>query len=64
MSAVIQQFFQLKGIYNAIEGYRNSSGLHYDNEKGANIQGEAATAIWNAYVARKVCYYASSTIIL
>lgn len=55
--------FQLKGIYNSIEGYRSASGFHFDNVNGANIQGEAATGIWNDIVTKKVCCYASILII-
>jgi hypothetical protein len=40
-----------------IESYQNVSGAHWDAQRGANIQGEAAAAVFNAYVAQKVCLY-------
>ena len=46
---------QMKTIYTAIETYRNTSGVHWDHINGANIQGEAAESVWNAYVSHKVC---------
>ncbi|KAF9236385.1 hypothetical protein BU15DRAFT_50176 [Melanogaster broomeanus] len=45
----------MKRIYNAIETYRNRSGFHWDHDRGANIEGEAAEAVWNEYISRKVC---------
>jgi hypothetical protein len=40
-----------------IESYQNVSGAHWDVQQGANIQGEAAAAIFNVYVAQKVHLY-------
>ena len=37
-----------------IESYQNVSGAHWDVQRGANIQGEAAAAVFSAYVAQKV----------
>ncbi|KAG2345294.1 hypothetical protein BDR05DRAFT_880551, partial [Suillus weaverae] len=34
-------------VYNAIEAYRNKSGCHWDNNRGANIEGSSAEAIWD-----------------
>ena len=34
-------------------------GVHWDNKKGANIEGPAAKAVFNAFVARKVCLICS-----
>ncbi|KAG0692149.1 hypothetical protein DFH29DRAFT_779771, partial [Suillus ampliporus] len=42
----------LKQTYNVIETYRNRSGCHWDNERGANIQGPAAEAVWEEYISR------------
>jgi hypothetical protein len=38
-----------------IESYQNVSGAHWDLQQGANIQGEAAAAVFGAYIAQKVC---------
>jgi hypothetical protein len=48
---------QLKTTYKTIEAYTCVSGAHWDNVNGANIQGTAATAIFNSYVTQKVCSY-------
>ena len=40
----------MKMIYNAIKGYRSQSGVHWDNEKGANIEGKAAADVWMTYI--------------
>ena len=46
----------MKGFYNVIKDYRNQSGVHWDNEKGANIEGEAAATVWMSYIQQhKVC---------
>jgi len=34
-----------------IESYKNVSGAHWDQQQGANIQGDAAVAIFDAYIA-------------
>ncbi|KAG1787888.1 uncharacterized protein HD556DRAFT_1246200 [Suillus plorans] len=47
----------LKKIYNQIEIYRNVSGFHWDNVRGARIRGTAATSVWDTYVDPKVCNY-------
>ena len=44
----------MKSIFTAIETYRNQSGVHWDNERGANIVGEAADIVWKAYLKTKV----------
>ena len=38
-----------------IESYQNVSGAHWDLQRGANIQREAAATVFGAYVAQKVC---------
>ncbi|KAF8229337.1 hypothetical protein L208DRAFT_1286882, partial [Tricholoma matsutake] len=45
----------LKAIFKMIESYQNVSGAHWDLQRGANIQGEAAMAIFSAFIAQKVC---------
>ncbi|KAG1844579.1 hypothetical protein C8R48DRAFT_617860, partial [Suillus tomentosus] len=42
-----------KQTYNAIQKYRQLSGVHWDNVRGANIEGEGATTVWNEYISRK-----------
>ncbi|KAG1843751.1 hypothetical protein F4604DRAFT_1525893, partial [Suillus subluteus] len=37
-------------MYGHIETYHGLSGVHWDNERGAGIEGEAAWAVWNSYV--------------
>ncbi|KAG2059953.1 hypothetical protein BDR06DRAFT_1062805 [Suillus hirtellus] len=39
--------------YNTIQKYHQLSGVHWDNIRGANIEGEGATAVWNEYILRK-----------
>lgn len=48
---------QLKTIFRAIISYKDTtSGTHWDNTKGANIEGEAALSAWNNYInASSVC---------
>ena len=41
---------QLKGLHSKIETYAGKSGVHWDNERGANIEGPAAMQVWNDYV--------------
>jgi hypothetical protein len=42
---------QLKAIFRAIITYRDTtSGTHWDNTVGANIDGPAAEAAWNNYI--------------
>ncbi|KAG0698590.1 hypothetical protein DFH29DRAFT_1002677 [Suillus ampliporus] len=43
----------LKLTYNAIKAYHSKSGCHWDNEHGANIEGPAAEAVWEEYIAKK-----------
>ncbi|KAG1876150.1 hypothetical protein C8R48DRAFT_553288, partial [Suillus tomentosus] len=38
----------LKNIFHAIEKYRNQTGVHWDNETGAGIEGTAAAAVWTS----------------
>ncbi|KAG1800466.1 uncharacterized protein HD556DRAFT_1230709 [Suillus plorans] len=47
----------LKKTFNQIEVYRNVSGFHWDNVRGAGIEGTAAASVWDTYVAAKVCHY-------
>ncbi|KAG1878521.1 hypothetical protein C8R48DRAFT_768082 [Suillus tomentosus] len=39
--------------YSTIQKYRQLSGVHWDNVRGADIEGEAETAVWNEYISRK-----------
>ncbi|KAG1719998.1 hypothetical protein EDD22DRAFT_962965 [Suillus occidentalis] len=41
---------QLKNTFHAIEKYRNQTGVHWDNESGAGIDGPVAAAIWTLYI--------------
>ncbi|KAG2355079.1 hypothetical protein BDR07DRAFT_1493684 [Suillus spraguei] len=43
----------LKQTYNAIQKYHQQSGVHWDNTKGANIEGEAVGSVWNEYISKK-----------
>ncbi|KAG2368004.1 hypothetical protein BDR07DRAFT_1478596 [Suillus spraguei] len=46
----------LKKIFNQIEIYCNVSGFHWDNERGAGIEGTAAASVWDTYIdAKKSC---------
>ncbi|KAG1736415.1 uncharacterized protein EDB91DRAFT_1250039 [Suillus paluster] len=40
----------LKNIYYAIEKYRNQTGVHWDNENGAGIEGPAVAVVWMLYL--------------
>ncbi|KAG1719482.1 hypothetical protein EDB19DRAFT_1971916 [Suillus lakei] len=40
----------LRQMFGNIENYRSLSGVHWDSERGAGIEGEAAWAVWNAYI--------------
>ncbi|KAG1854570.1 hypothetical protein F4604DRAFT_1685943 [Suillus subluteus] len=40
----------LRGIYREIQNYRNVSGAHWDNTKGAGIKGRTALEVFNNYV--------------
>ncbi|KAG1790749.1 hypothetical protein EV424DRAFT_1279702, partial [Suillus variegatus] len=40
----------LKKTFNQIEVYRNVSGFHWDNVRGAGIEGTAAASVWDTYV--------------
>ncbi|KAG1887711.1 hypothetical protein F4604DRAFT_1674887 [Suillus subluteus] len=40
----------LRGIYREIQNYRNISGAHWDNTKGAGIEGRTALEVFNNYV--------------
>ncbi|KAF9237859.1 hypothetical protein BU15DRAFT_34672, partial [Melanogaster broomeanus] len=50
---VATKWAALKAIYNAIEVYRNRSGVHWDNERGADIQGADAAQVWKDHVVQK-----------
>ncbi|KIK90533.1 hypothetical protein PAXRUDRAFT_801372 [Paxillus rubicundulus Ve08.2h10] len=41
---------QIKTIFSEIEKYQNLSGMHWDNENGAGINGMDAEAVWEADV--------------
>ncbi|KZP19440.1 hypothetical protein FIBSPDRAFT_955327 [Athelia psychrophila] len=43
----------LKTIMGAINNYKNTSGFHWDNNQGANIVGDAAKDVWDAYFEKK-----------
>ncbi|KAG2029554.1 hypothetical protein BDR03DRAFT_987677 [Suillus americanus] len=47
----------LKKIFNQIEIYRNVSGFHWDNVRGAGIEGTAAASVWDTYIDPKVHHY-------
>jgi hypothetical protein len=48
---------QLKTIYSAIQKYQEqTSGLQWDNVKGANVKTESEAKVWSGYVANKVRY--------
>jgi hypothetical protein len=48
---------QLKMTYSAIQKYQEqTSGLQWDNIKGANIKTESEAKVWNGYMANKVHY--------
>ena len=40
----------------SLDTYHNSSGAHWDNTNGVNIQGTAAAAVFDTYVSQKVHY--------
>ncbi|KAG2098240.1 uncharacterized protein F5147DRAFT_656129 [Suillus discolor] len=42
------------GTYYDSQKYCQLSGVHWDNVRGANIEGEAATIVWNEYISRKI----------
>lgn len=44
---------QIKQTYSAIEMYQSQSGVHWDNECGANIVGDAVDMVWKTYVKSK-----------
>ncbi|KAG1806381.1 uncharacterized protein HD556DRAFT_1436348 [Suillus plorans] len=44
------KYTSLKAAFNQINKYRNKSGIHWDPEIGANIQGRAAEDAWSAYL--------------
>ena len=53
LSLIIDQ--QLKGIYTAIEDFRNNvSGAHWDADTGATIEGPMAEKVWKDIVTAKV----------
>ncbi|KIK79281.1 hypothetical protein PAXRUDRAFT_43854, partial [Paxillus rubicundulus Ve08.2h10] len=43
----------LKKTYNATKTYQNQSGVHWDNNHGTNIMGDAAKIVWDAYISEK-----------
>ncbi|KAG1771391.1 hypothetical protein EV702DRAFT_1202000 [Suillus placidus] len=49
-NSVRNKWTSLKQIYNAIEKYCNQTGVHWDNEIGAGIEGSAADAVWATYI--------------
>lgn len=48
---------QLKTIYNGIQKYQETSGIHWDDRTGANINTEAEASVWTTYVNTKVRQY-------
>ncbi|KAG1738753.1 hypothetical protein EDB19DRAFT_1909155 [Suillus lakei] len=44
------KWMSLRQMFGNIENYRSLSGVHWDSERGAGIEGEAAWAVWNAYI--------------
>jgi hypothetical protein len=47
-------FPQIKHLYTAIESYRSQSGFHWDNDRGAGIEGVEAETVWITYTQQKV----------
>ena len=45
---------QLKNIWSSIQKLKNTSGMHWDNVRGANIEGDEAEKVWNDYISQKV----------
>jgi hypothetical protein len=45
---------QLKNIWLLIQKLKNTSGMHWDNVHGANIEGDEAEKVWNNYISQKV----------
>ena len=43
-------------MYTEIEKYRSKSGFHWDNEKGAGIEGNDAGSVFDTYV-KEVSYH-------
>jgi hypothetical protein len=50
IDSINRRVLQLKGLHSKIETYAGKSGVHWDNERGANIEGPAAMQVWNDYV--------------
>ena len=49
---------QIKSMFKAIHTYHhNILGTHWDNINSANIQGAAATAVFDTYVSQKVFFF-------
>ncbi|KAG1753365.1 hypothetical protein EDB19DRAFT_1979111 [Suillus lakei] len=44
------KWMSLRQMFGNIKNYRSLSGVHWDSERGAGIEGEAAWAVWNAYI--------------
>ncbi|KAG2078899.1 hypothetical protein BDR04DRAFT_1112263 [Suillus decipiens] len=51
---VKMKWTSLKKIFNQIEIYHNISGSHWDNERGAGIEGTTAASVWDTYVDPKM----------
>ena len=51
-------YVQLKAIFRAIISFKeNTLGMHWDNEHGANISGDASSSTFDNYVSSsKVCF--------
>jgi hypothetical protein len=45
---------QLKNTWSSIQKLQNTSGMHWDNVHGANIEGDEAEKVWNDYISQKV----------
>lgn len=41
-------------MYADIEAYHSLSGVRWNNERGAGIEGEAARAVWNTFLQSSV----------
>ncbi|KAF9230197.1 hypothetical protein BU15DRAFT_57497, partial [Melanogaster broomeanus] len=48
-SSCSTKWSKLKKLYNAILDLKNASGMHYDNDRGANIC-DATQSMWDAYL--------------
>ena len=54
LPVVTNYILQLRSIYLMISSWHKLSGVHWDNNKGANIEGPATQAVFNTFIAQKV----------